>query len=640
MTGAPPQPDHNRSTSAPEELSDEDTPTVTPTPVYGSVECATSGLKSRKPSSKEAPITESGDENIVSDQRSCIREELEVDVSYRFEDQDSGRLLKLDMEDRNDSQEKLSASENISAATGNEHPSVSLEQNKQIKKKDWSESEELVQSTIIASSKPLAAEVETKTSHHQSCDPLLSDRSCSRDSNALSSKEEALIKDVETSSHLADSYNDDLESSCESSPKEGKHISEHASQFSIKDDHSRAMPFDIKDEEVEEEQIEEELSHHSGSSGASHESGRLLDLGRQTEDFKPDSKSINSSHSPPASPIQSPHSPVTDEMPRFNIGDRVLVGGVQPGTLRFKGSTIFANGFWAGVELDKSEGSNNGSYDGVVYFECVESHGIFAPPDKITHLPDRFESYTEMTEDEDSFFDDLADKSGDKRKTEEGKSPKQANLKTKDEETYHESYKSRDKNLTDEPVHLDQHLMNQDPPKAGTHLNSQHYKQPKLQISNGKSRDIMVNFEDVTDTLFITDKDRNGRGKESKEEITPLVEKDDVDSKYQFTLADISTDVRDDGEQTDGVFVDTITDKLLTNFVEDAVKQLTQIKKAKEQKIEASNQINGDLFENDEEAQISSVDQKDGLPFFLTGEQEELSSPELCNRPVSLFWIL
>uniref|UniRef100_A0A8C2CGK0 CAP-Gly domain-containing protein n=1 Tax=Cyprinus carpio TaxID=7962 RepID=A0A8C2CGK0_CYPCA len=71
---------------------------------------------------------------------------------------------------------------------------------------------------------------------------------------------------------------------------------------------------------------------------------------------------------------------VMDELPSFCIGDRVLVSNIQPGTLRFKGQTNFANGFWAGVELDNPEGSNNGTYDGVVYFECSEKHGIFESP--------------------------------------------------------------------------------------------------------------------------------------------------------------------------------------------------------------------------------------------------------------------
>ncbi|KAM7388238.1 hypothetical protein PAMP_024429 [Pampus punctatissimus] len=621
-----PQPDYSRSTSVPEELSDEDPPTVTPTPVYGSPEYPTSALRSHqsvedllRPSSK-AQIIESGDENLVSDQRSDIQEELVVEVSHRLEDHHSERLLKLEKEDRLDSQEKLSTSKHDSPSMSKEHSSVSLEQDKQMKTRE-TESEKDAKS-VIASSKSHTAAMDLKISQHSSVSPSFSDHS--PDSDAFSSKKEAPIKNVEASSPLADGYHDDFESSVDSSPREEYRSSKPASQISvsptevkgsIKDSPSRAALFDSQDEEVEED-IAEEISHHSRTSGASHQSEKLLDLHKQTEDLKHESKISNSSHSPPISPLQTPVSPVIDEMPSFNIGDRVLVGCVQPGTLRFKGPTSFANGFWAGVELDKSEGSNNGTYDGVVYFECDKCHGIFAPPDKITHLPDKFEMYTDTTEDEDSFFDDLSDK-GDKRKTDEDKF-----------QTSHKDFESGDKKVTDKSVPPHQHHTT----KGLSHLNSQHHKESKHAISNGRSRDIILDFEDAPTTLLISDLDRIGLGKQK--EIIAHVESEDVDSNHQLPPADISTDIRNDkAEQKE---LDTFADQLLNNVVKDTVKQFAQIKKAKEQKIEAANQINGDLFENvEEEEWISSVEQKDGLPFFLPAEKEELSSPELCNRPES-----
>ncbi|XP_062280970.1 centrosome-associated protein 350 [Scomber scombrus] len=650
---ARPQPDYGRSTSVPEELSDEDPPTVTPTPVHGSPEGLNSILRSHqstdgllRPSSKEAQaqIIESGDENLVSDQRSDIQEELEVEIGHNLEDQHSERLLKLEKEDRLDSQEKLSTFKHYSPTISKEHPSVSLEQDKQLKTRESSESEEDVHS-ITASNKSHSAAVDLKTSQHASVSPSFSDHSHSIHSDAFSSKEVAPIKDIEASSPMADGYHDDFESSVDSSPREERRspkptpsisVSPTEIKGSIKDSSSRATPFDSQDEEVEEE-ITEELSHHTGTSGSSHQPGNLLDLHKQTEDLKQESKSLNSSHSPPISPLQTPLSPVIDEMPSFNIGDRVLVGGVQPGTLRFKGSTSFANGFWAGVELDKSEGSNNGTYDGVVYFECNECHGIFAPPDKITHLPDKYETYADTTEDEDSFFDDLSDKGGNKCKSDKGKSQKQGNLETKSGQTSQKDVGFGDKKVMDESVHPNHHH----PLKGVSHLNSQHHKESKHPISNGKSWDIILNFEDAPTTLLISDFDRLSLGKQSQKEIIALVESKDVDSNHHLTPADISTGIRDDkAEQKERVSLDTFADQLLNNFVKDAVKQFAQIKKAKEQKIEAANQINGNLFENAEEEEkeqewISSVEQKDGLPFFLPAEKEELSSPELCNRPES-----
>ncbi|KAM9358354.1 centrosome-associated protein 350 [Symphorus nematophorus] len=633
------QTDRSRSSSVPESLSDEDPPTVTPTPVHGSPECLISGPRShlstdglQRPSSKEAQaqMIESVDENIMSYERSDIEEELEVELGCKSEDQQSERLLKLEKEDRLDSQEKLSTSKRVSPPVSEEHhysPSVMSEQDKHIKTRETSEVDEAVKSNIISSSKSHSAAIDLKTSPHPSYSSSSNDHSCSPD---FSSKKEAPIKNVETSSPIADGYHDDFESSVYSPPREEHHSSRPASHISLspteikssrKDSPSRATP---SDSEVEEE-IAEELSHHSEISGSSHQSGQLLDLQIQTEDSKHDSKDVNSSHSPPISPLQTHLSPVIDEMSSFNIGDRVLVGGVQPGTLRFKGTTSFANGFWAGVELDKSEGSNNGTYDGVVYFECDESHGIFAPPDKITHLPEKFEIYMDTTEDEDSFFDDLSDKGRDKHKTNEDKTQKEGSQKGQNEQTSHKVYESGDKKITDDNVH-----------KAGSHLNSQHHKQSKHPISNGNTRDIILDFEDVPTTLLISDMDKIDLNKKSQKEFTTLDDREDVDPQQRFTPADISTDIRDvKGEQKDSL--DTFADKLITNFVKDTVKQFAEIKKAKEQKIEAANQMNGDLFgENvEEEVCVSSVEQKDGLPFFLPAEKEELSSPELCNRPES-----
>ncbi|XP_028994906.1 CAP-Gly domain-containing linker protein 4 isoform X2 [Betta splendens] len=68
----------------------------------------------------------------------------------------------------------------------------------------------------------------------------------------------------------------------------------------------------------------------------------------------------------------------------IRLGDRVAIAGQKVGTLRFCGSTEFSGGLWAGVELDKPEGKNNGSVAGVQYFTCRLKHGIFAPLSKIS----------------------------------------------------------------------------------------------------------------------------------------------------------------------------------------------------------------------------------------------------------------
>lgn len=68
----------------------------------------------------------------------------------------------------------------------------------------------------------------------------------------------------------------------------------------------------------------------------------------------------------------------------IRLGDRVVIAGQKVGTLRFCGSTEFSGGLWAGVELDKPEGKNDGSVAGVQYFTCRMKHGIFAPLSKIS----------------------------------------------------------------------------------------------------------------------------------------------------------------------------------------------------------------------------------------------------------------
>ncbi|OXB57751.1 hypothetical protein ASZ78_016908 [Callipepla squamata] len=66
----------------------------------------------------------------------------------------------------------------------------------------------------------------------------------------------------------------------------------------------------------------------------------------------------------------------------------LLEHGANPafrvGTLRFCGTTEFASGQWAGIELDEAEGKNNGSVGKVQYFKCAPKRGIFTPLSKIS----------------------------------------------------------------------------------------------------------------------------------------------------------------------------------------------------------------------------------------------------------------
>ncbi|XP_022048669.1 CAP-Gly domain-containing linker protein 4 isoform X1 [Acanthochromis polyacanthus] len=81
----------------------------------------------------------------------------------------------------------------------------------------------------------------------------------------------------------------------------------------------------------------------------------------------------------------------------IRLGDRVVIAGQKVGTLRFCGSTEFSGGLWAGVELDKPEGKNDGSVAGVQYFTCRIKHGIFAPLSKISKPSERLKTSTTKT---------------------------------------------------------------------------------------------------------------------------------------------------------------------------------------------------------------------------------------------------
>ncbi|XP_061824430.1 CAP-Gly domain-containing linker protein 4 isoform X2 [Nerophis lumbriciformis] len=78
----------------------------------------------------------------------------------------------------------------------------------------------------------------------------------------------------------------------------------------------------------------------------------------------------------------------------IQLGDRVMIAGKKVGNLRFCGSTEFSEGLWAGVELDKPEGKNDGSVAGIQYFTCQFKHGVFAPLSKISKPLERCKTST------------------------------------------------------------------------------------------------------------------------------------------------------------------------------------------------------------------------------------------------------
>jgi len=72
----------------------------------------------------------------------------------------------------------------------------------------------------------------------------------------------------------------------------------------------------------------------------------------------------------------------------FQIGDRVVVGGVKPGIIAFIGEVHFGTGDWAGVVLDTPTGKNDGTFNGRQYFMCPPKRGVFCRLGKLTKQAD------------------------------------------------------------------------------------------------------------------------------------------------------------------------------------------------------------------------------------------------------------
>nr|XP_022340705.1 CAP-Gly domain-containing linker protein 1-like isoform X24 [Crassostrea virginica] len=83
-------------------------------------------------------------------------------------------------------------------------------------------------------------------------------------------------------------------------------------------------------------------------------------------------------------PDSLPPPPPADD---FIIGDRVWVSGTKPGHISYIGETKFAAGEWAGVVLDNAEGKNDGSVQGVRYFQCEPKRGVFSRISKLSRTP-------------------------------------------------------------------------------------------------------------------------------------------------------------------------------------------------------------------------------------------------------------
>ncbi|XP_048067432.1 centrosome-associated protein 350 isoform X2 [Megalobrama amblycephala] len=645
--------------------SDEDLPTVTPTPIMGSPEHmdvlrslhspeypsnqSEDALSIKEHSGRpEANDLLSGDESLVSSHKSGIMEELEyakTEVSEKDQsDQHSHPLLKLDLGLQMPSLKDVSSKfeeERLSAKDADDKPAFR-------DSADAEESMRFADSNVspVAKSKDIDYPSAEKS-------PLVIDRSYTPD--FMLSKREDSPKMKDSQSPPGD-YNDDFESSFGSSFKEDNHESKPTSP-SAPEPKEKSFKSPIYSSE---EEIEEELSVQSGSTNGSFQTESHADLNSLGKE------DITSPSKCPTSPQpQMPILPIKDELPSFCIGDRVLLSNVQPGTLRFKGQTKFANGFWAGVELDNPEGSNNGTYDGVVYFECREKHGIFAPPDKISRLPEKFEASAD-TEDEDSSCDDQPNR---KSKSSE-KQLENRNLLNKmkgeksDLNLHPETREPMDEH--EKPMELN---IKQLSTGQSTFNKSQHNldfndidcniikdcdKGPHT-VPNGRDGDIILKFEDASvEVVPLLNNLDKGTSKNQKQEEEPTAvildllvegEKSRVDGLQKSTDISIEEASLDNGEDLNNRrALTTLADKLVENFLSDAVKQFQKIKKDKEGKLSAANQLKRDFINEDDglrsnnfksQSRSPSKTKTDSFRTFFDDDQEELSSPEHCNRPES-----
>lgn len=61
----------------------------------------------------------------------------------------------------------------------------------------------------------------------------------------------------------------------------------------------------------------------------------------------------------------------------LQLGQIVALKDGRQATIRFLGTTHFAEGEWVGIELEDTSGKNDGSVQGERYFECDMGHGMF-----------------------------------------------------------------------------------------------------------------------------------------------------------------------------------------------------------------------------------------------------------------------
>ncbi|KAG8132852.1 hypothetical protein E2320_010697 [Naja naja] len=406
-----------------------------------------------------------------------------------------------------------------------------------------------------------------------------------------------------------------------------------------------------------EDEISECLSEKSLSVADSIQSERLLELKSPTEFVK--NKECGDVEKEPfdddddlcwASSFKASSEKQEDILLGFSIGDRVLVSNVYPGTLKFKGWTNFDKGFWAGVELDEPEGNNNGSYNGIQYFDCKEKHGIFAPPQKISLFSKGFGN--DLDSNENSFFKheqdnqhktnqeglDTLEKEKNKRNTNEKPPRESSALKGSiGAGDYVKFNKPSDCLLVINTVDgFDQETSGFDSPKSSKNDNGMlppaisniHKEDSAIEVGG----DLDSNFPEKWKQQSVWQEQTENRFSLSNLEksATPLLDlltKERSQLEAQLKVPSQEKEDLLDREERVGL----LADSLLQGFVKDTVSQFQQIKKARNEKIHFSNQGLDAVQENN----LATNEQERFLVVSELDDGEEVSSPDMCPRPES-----
>ncbi|XP_015284641.1 PREDICTED: centrosome-associated protein 350-like [Gekko japonicus] len=414
-----------------------------------------------------------------------------------------------------------------------------------------------------------------------------------------------------------------------------------------------------------DEEVSECLSDKALSMASSIHSERLLILKSPTELMKSKERSDVEGESARLDASLWACSPKAEEegntLQDFSIGDRVLVSNVQPGTLRFKGLTSFAKGFWAGVELDKPEGRNSGTYDGIKYFDCKEKHGIFAPPHKISRISESLGDFVD-TEGHSSCKIELDhnhkvdQKDRESPREEEGKSEGEIVSEKSLQDKSQRSASARQDSIADGDylelsaqksqvlAAVEETLAEEQSVVNSLRSSGDDSRLSVASISDALSKTSAVVAEGALDGIIpetwkqqqpswqeYTEKSESlYPGVLEKSAATPLLDlltKERSQLEAQLRLPSHEEEEPKDQQEKVGL----LTDSLLQAFVKDTVNQLQQIRKVRNEKIQFSNQ---ELAAVQEQA-LAAGDLQSILISSQLDDGEEVSSPDLCPRPES-----